>query len=263
MEGSWGWKEFGKVRCINLYTRDDRYQSSMVTFNSLDIPVNYFRTHKHPQGGARGCFESHRAVIRDAYASGVDTLLVFEDDLLATKWCTPARLAEVLDFLKSNQDWTIFFLGISPDILSSKTSHVQGNIYGIHGLMTHAYVVSRKGMKLLNRLTYRGVPIDQIYKHIPECYSIYPSMFTQLPGVSDIGGDPTSTLDVRSSVQQAVEWYSVNVNVPVSVWIFLGVTTPLVGACLLLTSLAWLWILVIMVVYFCLAFVIISQPGSG
>ena len=113
------WKEFGSIFCINLLTRDDRYEESGKVFQSLGIPVEYFRTTRHPDGGARGCFESHIELIRRSYKRGDEWCVIFEDDVVkntARNAVTEETVREVLRFMRTHEKWELFFLGSFPDI---------------------------------------------------------------------------------------------------------------------------------------------------
>ena len=57
---------FDKIICINLKTRQDRYESALKTFQSLNINnVEFYFANKSPKGGRYGCFESHINVIKN------------------------------------------------------------------------------------------------------------------------------------------------------------------------------------------------------
>ena len=49
------------IACINLYERQDRYESCRKEFEKLDILdlVYFYRTHKNITSGRKGCYESH------------------------------------------------------------------------------------------------------------------------------------------------------------------------------------------------------------
>lgn len=76
------WSSFDSIYCINLIDRDDRYTRCKSLFDQLQLPVTFFRTERHVNGGQEGCYESHVHCIRQAYESGADNCLIFEDDVI-------------------------------------------------------------------------------------------------------------------------------------------------------------------------------------
>lgn len=85
---------FDEVRIISLIDRSDRRREMTAQLQRLGgMPANssFFDAVRptspaeFPSIGARGCFESHLAVLREARDSGVKSLLVLEDDLDFTR----------------------------------------------------------------------------------------------------------------------------------------------------------------------------------
>jgi len=70
----------GKMYCINLLEREDRYNAMIQQFKRFDLEVEFFRTHKHPKGGMYGCFDSHIHCLKDARKNDLDYCIIFEDD---------------------------------------------------------------------------------------------------------------------------------------------------------------------------------------
>jgi GR25 family glycosyltransferase involved in LPS biosynthesis len=256
------WKWFDSIRCINLYTREDRYKECSILFGKLGVPVKFFRTHKHPNGGTQGCFESHISCIKEAYEQGCKNCLIFEDDPEESEFLTSDRLQEIISFLETNKDWNLFYLGFMPDITSFSSKHISGNIYNVHGLTTHAYICNRPLMEKLSKLKYNNIPIDQIYLYLPNCYATYPSMFYQKPGVSDIGGDIISGSSNRIQLQQAMEAYYTQVAVPVRLWIFLVLTSLILLSILFMYSFRPEWVILFTIIYFLGMFGILYLIGK-
>jgi len=117
---------FGLVRVINLPDRTDRlremkrqlkvlgtsFKDGQVELYSATRPTE---TCGFPNIGARGCFLSHLAVLKDARQRRVGSLLVIEDDLEVFPADVP-HLNRVLDRLAAEL-WGILYLGhaIPPD----------------------------------------------------------------------------------------------------------------------------------------------------
>src|SRR5689334_12871580 len=87
--GAHAFKIFDEVRIINLVDREDRRREMSRQLERLGAsPANasFFEAHRpvsrgeFPSLGARGCFESHLAVLSGARDRGVETLLLLEDD---------------------------------------------------------------------------------------------------------------------------------------------------------------------------------------
>lgn len=145
---------FGKIICINLLSRPERKQHAEKVLRSLNIPAEIYSVQKDKGGGILGCFKSHIQLIRKAYDAPYDNILIFEDDIEPTQSYNTRALQECVQFMKTDKHWDIFYLGfftmnwdVNPlNTLSSSTMATQ-NIVKYNPLATHAYIVSRRGMK--------------------------------------------------------------------------------------------------------------------
>lgn len=81
---------FSRVRIINLVDRPDRRRemaSQLARMGAMSGNVGFFDAQRpsdpgeFPSLGARGCFESHLAVLRSARDDAAQSLLILEDDL--------------------------------------------------------------------------------------------------------------------------------------------------------------------------------------
>lgn len=114
---------------------------------------------RDPQGGVRGCFESHRLAWRKAKESGLQNVLILEDDVFFTPdWRT--YLKDMSRFMNENDDWDCLFLGLTP-FRTQKTpwSHV---VRLTCGTTTHAYIVSERG------LAKQLLPYDEVLKPLDD-----------------------------------------------------------------------------------------------
>ena len=109
---------FGAIYVINLKSRVDRRLEMKAQLQRIGLdlelpPIVLFEAVRpdvaagFPSVGARGCFMSHLAVLRDARARGLTSLLILEDDLnfcegFASKF---AAAASRLD----GTDWGMFY----------------------------------------------------------------------------------------------------------------------------------------------------------
>lgn len=107
---------FSQVRIINLVDRWDRrreMQAQLERLGGVGSNVRFFDAHRpdhagdFPSVGARGCFESQLNVLRDALATGVDSVLIIEDDFDFTQ-SGRRRAARLLAPLRE-LDWHIFY----------------------------------------------------------------------------------------------------------------------------------------------------------
>lgn len=189
-------QRIGQAYCINLKTRKDRLRQAKRVFKQIDFNPEYHIVDKHPVSGAQGCFESHISVITDAYNKGYERCVIFEDDIVLTtkdKKEIKEALDICLDFITRNNTWEIFYLGVLPDIRYNKSQRVCKGVYKLQGLCTHAYVIHRRLMEKMIGMRYVGVAIDNVYKHLPECYALYPSLFFQGLSTSDLTYKKTTT----------------------------------------------------------------------
>jgi hypothetical protein len=109
---------FGQVFIINLTSRPDRRHEMQAQLERIGLSLNsprvvVFEASKpaspagFPTVGARGCFMSHLAVLREAREKGLASVLILEDDLnfrddFAVKF---EAVAEGLD----RTDWGLFY----------------------------------------------------------------------------------------------------------------------------------------------------------
>lgn len=165
---------FDKIYCINLEHRKDRYQSSKNIFTNLNIHAEFFHTKKHPQSGIIGCFLSHIKCIQNAYDSGANTVLIFEDDIIPTEGYDVKIIAQCVNFMKNNK-WEFFQFGYIPFIQIESflfAKQVNNNIIKFTNTGLHAYCLSRIGMERILKNAYNIIqqpniiPIDNYFLQI-------------------------------------------------------------------------------------------------
>lgn len=111
---------FDKCYIINLPERGDRHQQMEVELIKLGLPksssqVQFFSAIKptdkgeFPSIGARGCFLSHLAVLKQAQKEQVNNLLIMEDDLSFTRLLVEKQAQIVADL--QNLQWDFVYLG--------------------------------------------------------------------------------------------------------------------------------------------------------
>ncbi|MDD4930883.1 MAG: glycosyltransferase family 25 protein [Candidatus Colwellbacteria bacterium] len=181
------WKNFDQIVCICLATRDDRYSEQKTIFDSVDIPVTFYRPEKH-KNGMQGCFESHINVITDCYNKGMENVLIFEDDATPTSYFTPDNMKECVSFMYTNFDWEILFLGSNILIGQGTESTTYPHIYRSRFLNAHAYVINRKAMEKYANMKFIS-EIDVVYSINHHTYGFLPSIFNQRLSKSDIASN--------------------------------------------------------------------------
>ena len=107
---------FEQVRIVNLVDRPDRRREVIAELDRIGgmAPnISFYEAHRpddtggFPSLGARGCFESHLAVLRSARDAGARNLLILEDDVDFTR-DGPDRLAKLVPQL-FGQRWDFFY----------------------------------------------------------------------------------------------------------------------------------------------------------
>jgi GR25 family glycosyltransferase involved in LPS biosynthesis len=207
------WSQFGAIRCINLNERSDRLNDMKKLAKSLDMPIQFYSTNRHPDGGIRGCYESHLSIMKESLKKGLENVLILEDDAELGKF-TWQRLREVTNFMK-RESWDIIYLGCFPDIWGNWHKHIFGNIYKVHATQSHAYVASKKFMQRMVSRPFDGTPLDEVYANNAETYAILPSMINQSKSKSDVSSIPwISTFPAKKLITRGIEEYALVVGVP-------------------------------------------------
>ncbi len=179
---------FDRVVVINLDRREDRLRQFESQTKDLGIDfVRYSAVDAQAFGidGTKACSRSHRQVLVDAKADGVDRLFVFEDDAEFRPNFNQAfeRITKVIP-----DDWQMFYLGSWP------YSIIDVGIEGLrltHGnITTHAYGAKREIFDdLIACSLNESQPIDVMYGLMHpniKTYMAHPSIVTQAIGISDI-----------------------------------------------------------------------------
>lgn len=219
------WDFFDKIYCINLITRDDRYKKTKKLFKKLNISVKYFRPEKHPTSGAQGCYESHLSIIQEAYNNNYEHIFIFEDDIMANERYSEKLLDKAYEFISTNQDWDIFYLGHSPDIIFNNSRTLSKYIVNVYSCQTHAYAISRRFMKIMlnKHKKFIGMNIDILYRNINNCYALFPMVFEQ--DIYD-QNDISTSMHHNPAIIRFCEHFSYTVNysvINIVLFIILGV----------------------------------------
>lgn len=190
--------------CISLIERDDRAVTAAKEFQrvGLDDKVVFYRPKKDrsthvKRATTRGCWESHRAVAKWALDSGLDRVLVFEDDVEFGRDVTPATVRKVANcFNQMPAGWGAFFLGHF-SVMSYIIPHAPDGLRKANSLCLHAYIMSERMMRWLVDHSYDKMKtglasrlgieagIDFHFMYQPQCYAYYPMLCFQSGSPSD------------------------------------------------------------------------------
>jgi GR25 family glycosyltransferase involved in LPS biosynthesis len=146
--------------------------------------VQFVVVDKHPSDSEQGIFESHMNCLRLGLAAGAESILVFEDDV-TFKTGIARRLAEAVEFLKSESAWRVLFLGcfVNASRKTSSTAVMQIR----YRCLAHAYAVNRAFAERLVAMPWRGVAFDDMLRELGHegYYTIYPAIAFQSASTTD------------------------------------------------------------------------------
>jgi|688.fasta_scaffold00159_28 GR25 family glycosyltransferase involved in LPS biosynthesis len=169
---------FEDIVCINLDISEDRRKQAQYYFKHLNIPGRFYTVQKHVNGGRYGCFDSHIQIIKSAYERGLNNVLVFEDDFIPTPAFTEERIIEAIQFMRTTDDWDIFYFGygcMKMDNKEWRMSSIIGaraqtmNIVQYNPYLTQCLCYSRRAMRKLLQEYHKY--IDEY--HIDVCIASY------------------------------------------------------------------------------------------
>lgn len=179
---------FSKIVCINLEESKQRKQHMNSLAYEYQIPLTFKTVQRHKQSPILGVFESHINIIKEAYANtSIRNVLIFEDDVIPTTSYSIPMLEKCIHFMRTNETWEMFFLGYvgvntKKPLKYFTSARQESNIIKYTPLTTHAYCVSRRGMKKILSFDIPKQPIhlDVWYQQQKiEAYCVYPILFDQ------------------------------------------------------------------------------------
>ncbi len=193
---------FDRIALINLDKRTDRlgaFKAKVSPYPVLHDYVRYRAVHGDTVtvpgffisgGGAWGCRQSHLRVLEDAMLDGVETLLVFEDDVrFASNFESKLKrfMSEVPD------DWEGLMIGGQNHGPPPTPTGIAGIVRSVNTQRTHAYAVRGKSpMQDLYRLWARcDRHIDHWFGQWQQRHQVYqpdPFLCGQDATTSDISG---------------------------------------------------------------------------
>jgi GR25 family glycosyltransferase involved in LPS biosynthesis len=185
---------FDQIYVLNLDKRPDRWANAQTQLEQAGITkaIRFPGIARNP--GWAGCFESHLAILQRALDTNARNVLVLEDDAtLYGDWPSIWQVGK--GQIKS--DWDMLYLGynLNPDA-NLPPPFVGSHLLRLNdALTTHAYAVNGKYLNdLINYVKSQvgqNLPIDIVYASQFSriiAYGVYPMLFYQASGVSDILG---------------------------------------------------------------------------
>ena len=180
------WNSIDLIQCITLRERPERRKAAERQFADVGLAgrVEFIEQERDVEDGKRGCFLGHQLAAANALAKGAKHTLTFEDDVIFLDHFTPHLAARAAAFLKSEEEWSIFFLGHFP----RKMELLDGwaDIVRVRSMDGHAYVLSATGARELCGLAYSGDQVDvHFHYRCGSAYALFPMVAVQAPGESD------------------------------------------------------------------------------
>lgn len=149
---------FDQVQIINMASRVDRRKETLVEFARHRLPINteqvrFFQAFTpstpagFPNNGARGCFLSHLAILKNADSINANNVLILEDDVAFSKHIT--KLGQEAVNQLDGMDWDIAYFGHMRGNDEATPPHwkkVDGEM-----LQSHLYAVNGKTLSNMIR----------------------------------------------------------------------------------------------------------------
>lgn len=154
------WNFLAPATCICLDEATARAERAMREFCAAGMcgVVRMYRPKRDTERSARGCWQSHRAILAEAVVEGAEHATVFEDDVTFTDDMrnigAPEWIAGLLGATKDRQNWSVFFLGHLP-VLTLPTLH-PGLVRTVRAWCLHAYIASPSFAAFVRQTPYDG-----------------------------------------------------------------------------------------------------------
>lgn len=186
-----------KTYCINLDRRPDRWIAAHAEFEKHGLKVERFAAidalsfkKEYPCDNANnGCTLSHYFIIERAKLLGLDSVMIFEDDVELHQDLTPF-LQICLSWLP--KDWDMLYLGGSHRVAPMPIQGTSWILRAQKTLTTHAYIIrSTMFNMVLHSLPSLHQPVDCYFAGWQKEFNVFvtnPPLAWQRKGFSDIAG---------------------------------------------------------------------------
>lgn len=212
---------------ITLKSRPDRIKSFHAWAKDYGLNYDVFFAIKHPKGGYYGCWDSHMQIIRKALQLNVPFALIMEDDCVPNPHlksaATQSLWNELKEFLGTHGD-SFDMIGLGGTPLYYTTGLLKGKNPSKHIMKmpfseTHAYLISRKFMKLMALLPYEGTIDYQFARRCKNMYMFSPEIFVQDPKLGSDNESPIAKfLSVRETGKEILHFFARKWPVGVDGW---------------------------------------------
>ena len=181
-----GWACFDRVYCISLEERPDRRAEATAQFAAVGLleRVEFVIVKKCRHDPEQGVYASHMICINKALAAGAGCFIIFEDDIVFDGF-DGRRLKEAMDFLSTETDWHMFFLGCM--VRRSRRTRCPSVVKIQYRSLTHACVLNPGFAETLSRISWQNVPYDDTLRDLSDdhTYALYPAVAFQSNSRSD------------------------------------------------------------------------------
>jgi len=160
------WEYFDKIYCISLYERADRREQANTQFRAVGLAdkVEFVVVKKHPVDCEQGIYESHILCMEKGIRALSGNIVIFEDDIIFDRFNSDT-LKKCIDFLTTNTDWRVMFLGCMVK-KSAKTDNRSVLKIRFRSLC-HAYVIAREFAETLIKIPWQKIPFDDMLRGLP------------------------------------------------------------------------------------------------
>lgn len=140
-----------QIYCINLISRPDRYKSMLKFQKEEGIKLKFYRPKKNIISGRIGCFMSHIKCIQDAYFMNYPMIMIFEDDVVKTKYYDYINWDEIKDFIIDDNTWEIIKFSSTTSPLDIVKPNPYKYLYNGPTLLGTAYILNRQSIEKIMR----------------------------------------------------------------------------------------------------------------
>ena len=180
------WEYFDRIYCISLDERTDRQEEAKAQFDAVGLldRVEFVLVKKHPLDCEQGIYESHILCMKKGLNAHASNIVIFEDDICFDRF-NPETLKASVDFLSTNTNWRMFFLGCM--VKRSQKTENKSVIKIRFRSLCHAYVLNPDFAEHLIKMPWQKIPFDDMLRDLKDnhFYAVYPSFAFQSNSRSD------------------------------------------------------------------------------
>lgn len=184
---------FPKIFCLSLDHDTGRWQGAQNRFEKLGITdeVQKFSAIHTPEHHHIGCALSHRQIIENAKRNGLESILVFEDDMVMLESANLVMSMALPEILKT--DWKILYLGGCQHGAEFPYAEgcrflmkpTKGHLTCTQAIAYHHTIYDRilddvpDNEVDMQEWLHKHYGIDQYYRYLDDRYMVFPKPFSQ------------------------------------------------------------------------------------